>query len=333
MPKDVMHRTKLIVLYDYFKVHTDEQHPKGIKDIISHLESCSIPCERKAIYDDIEALRSVGADIVMTREGNRTVYFLASRTFETAELKMLVDIIGASRFITARKSSSLIRKIGTLCSEEEAKSLSREIILTGRVKTENETIYLNVDMIHTAFREGSRISFKYFNYDHQKKKQYRNLGSPYNVVPVALVWNNDNYYLVAYRDGIGEMRHFRVDKMDSVTLGSALTPDEKKLVRDYDTSRFSRVIFDMYGGDAVRVELSCTEPLVNSMLDRFGLDLVLRNGENGQFLFNVEVELSPTFFAWVTTFGGDVKLLSPQSAVDGFRVHLEKIMASIGDEK
>ncbi len=331
MPKHMMHRTKLIVLYDYFKTYTDEQHPKGAKEIIEYLEACSIPCERKAIYSDIEALRSVGADIVMTREGKRTVYFLASRTFETAELKMLVDIIGASRFMTAKKSSSLISKIGTLCSEEEAKSLSRQVILSGRVKTENEIIYLNVDMIHTAFREGTRISFRYFNYDYQKKKQYRNSGAPYVVIPVALVWNNDNYYLVAYRDGVGEMRHFRVDKMDSVSLGAELNPDEKKFVKDYDTSRFSRVIFDMYGGDAVRVELSCTESLVNSMLDRFGLDLVLRKGENGEVLFNVEVELSPTFFAWVSTFGGDVKLLSPKFALDGFREHIKKITASFGE--
>jgi len=188
-------------------------------------------------------------------------------------------------------------------------------------------------MIHASFREGTRLSFRYFNYDYKKKKQYRNGGLPYDVIPVALVWNNDNYYLVAYRTGVGQIRHFRVDKMDGVALSEALTPSEKKLVKEYDRSRFSRVIFDMFGGDAVRVEISCTEELVNSMLDRFGLDLVLRKGENGECLFNVEVELSPTFFAWVSTFGGDVKLLSPQSAVDGFREHIERIMASIGDKQ
>lgn len=333
MPKHMMHKTKLLVLYEYFQKYTDELHPKGTRDIISYLEGCSIPCERKAIYADIEALRSFGADIVMTREGKRTVYFLAGRTFETAELKMLVDIVGASRFITSKKSSALIRKIGTLCSENEAKSLSRQVIISGLVKTENERIFLNVDMIHASFREWTRLSFRYFNYDYKKNKQYRNSGKPYDVIPVALVWNNDKYYLVAQRYGSGEMRHFRVDKMDGVVLGEALTPAEKKFVKGYDTSRFSRVIFDMYGGDSVRVELSCTESLVNAMLDRFGLDLVMRKGDDGRFLFNVEVELSPTFFAWVSTFAGDLHLLSPEAAVNGFKEHIGKIVASLETSK
>ena len=332
MAKGQMQKTKLLEIYDYLQKNTDENHGVTRDEIISYLNSCGIACERKAVYTDIEALQSYGADIVQMRNGNKTVYSLASRIFETAELKMLVDIIGASRFMTVKKSGELIRKIETLCSVHEAKSLSRNVYLTGRVKTVNEIIYVNIDKIHTAFNEEKTILFKYFNYDWRKRKVYRNNGELSEAVPVALVWNNDNYYLVAYNSENGTVRHFRVDKMESISEGRELTSEERDYCKKYDTSKFSKMVFDMFGGEPLRVELSCTEKVINSMYDRFGLDLVMKKGENGRFVFNVLVELSPTFYAWISTFKGEVKLLSPESAVTGYREHIESIVKSFDED-
>ena len=333
MARQQMQKNKLLLLKDYFEKNCDESHGASTADIIDYLEGCGISCERKSVYSDIEALRSYGMDISQERDGKRTVYYLLNRTFETPELKMLVDIIGASRFVTPKKSEALIRKIETLCSVHDAKTLSRYVYLTGRVKAGNEIIYLNVDKIHTSFNEGCAITFKYFFYNAKKEKVYRHDGKKYEVVPVALVWNNDKYYLIAIdreKDGI---KHFRVDKMDSIKLGERMTERESELCRNYDTSRFSKVVFDMFGGEAERVELSVPDRLVDAMLDRFGMDLVLLCSDNGDYKFSVEVELSPTFYAWVDTFGGEVKILSPEKALSDYRGHIEKLVASINGDK
>ncbi len=332
MAKGQMQKNKLLLLKDYFEKNSDENHGVSTAEIISYLEGCGISCERKSVYSDIEALRSYGMDISQERDGKRTVYYLLGRTFETPELKMLVDIIGASRFVTPKKSEALIRKIETLCSVHDAKSLSRYVYLTGRVKTGNEIIYLNVDKIHTAFNEGCSITFKYFFYNVKKEKVYKHSGKRYEVVPVALVWNNDKYYLAALDRETGFVKHFRVDKMDTIRLGDKATARESELCLKYDTSRFSKVVFDMFGGESERIELSASEHLVDAMYDRFGLDLVLLKGEGDNYVFSVEVELSPTFYAWVDTFEGEVKILSPEKAVDGYRGHLEKLILSIGEK-
>lgn len=332
MARQQMQKNKLLLLKDYFEKNCDENHGVSTSEIIDYLSGCGISCERKSVYSDIEALRSYGMDISQERDGKRTVYYLLNRTFETAELKMLVDIIGASRFVTPKKSEALIRKIETLCSAHDAKSLSRYVYLTGRVKAGNEIIYLNVDKIHTSFNERCSITFKYFFYDAKKEKVYRHDGKKYEAVPVALVWNNDKYYLVALERETGVIKHFRVDKMDNIKLGDEASAQEMELCRKYDTSRLSRVVFDMFGGETERVELSVPEKLVDLMYDRFGLDLVLLKGAENNYVFSVEVELSPTFYAWIDTFEGDVKITSPEKAVTKYREHLEKLLLSIGEK-
>ena len=329
MAKQQMQKTKLLELYDYFKTYTDEEHGVGIDDIISHLASLGISAERKSVYSDIEALISWGADIIQKREGRKSVYFLASRDFETAELKMLVDIIGASRFVTAKKSQQLIQKIGTLCSVYDAKKLSRQVKLAGRVKTANEIIYLNVDKIHTSFNEERLISFRYFSHDSQKKKVYRREGREYVVVPLTLLWNNDNYYLVAHDLEKKAERHFRVDKMENVELLGKKNEKERALCEKFDSAKLSKRVFDMFAGVPERVELRVNSGLVSNMFDRFGEDIVLRHSEGDSFEFTVDVELSPSFYAWLSNFEGQVKIIAPRSAVDAHREHVEKIMNSL----
>ncbi len=329
MAKQQMQKNKLLLLLDYFERYTDEEHTAGVEELISYLASHGISAERKAIYSDIDSLISYGADIIKTRVGRATGYYLASRVFETAELKMLVDIIEASRFVTAKKSEQLISKIETLCSVHDAKKLSRHVYMTGRVKAPSEIIYLSVDKIHSAFVEECSIEFKYFYYNWKKEKCYRRDGALYKVVPLALMWNNDNYYLIAM--GESGTRHFRVDKMECVSISSKLTESERESVKKFDPARYSKSVFDMYGGERLRVELSVPEILVGSMFDRFGMDAVVRRGENSEFILSVEVELSPSFFAWISTFEGQVQIVSPDTAISCHREHIKKMLLSVKD--
>ncbi len=327
-----MQKTKLLALVDFFEKYTDESHAASTEEIIDYLSSVGISCERKSFYSDIEALNYHGLDIISVRQGRGTKYYLASRTFETAELKMLVDIIGASRFVTAKKSEQLISKIETLCSKHDAAKLSRHVYITGRVKATSEIIYLSVDKIHASFAEDCSIEFKYFYYNWKKEKCYRRDGETYKVVPLALMWNNDNYYLVAHDKKADDIRHFRVDKMENVTLSEKLDEKEMKVRENFNPAAYSKSVFDMYGGERTRVEISSPEKFIGNMFDRFGMDIVLRKGESGDFIISAEVELGPSFFAWMSTFEGEVKIVSPDTALDAHREHLEKIMASIKEK-
>jgi predicted DNA-binding transcriptional regulator YafY len=329
MAKKQMQKAKLLVLYEYLKDYTDEEHGVSVEDIIEHLSKSGISAERKSIYSDIDALVTFGVDIISRREGKKNVYFLASRLFEIAELKMLVDIISASRFTTPKKSEKIIKKLESLCSKQEARQLSRQTYITGRVKNANEIIYLNVDKIHSAFTENCSIKFKYFYYDWKKEKSYRRDGALYDAVPLSLLWNNDNYYLVAFDRTAGEERHFRVDKMEKVSLFTPLTADERELRDSFDQAKFSKRVFDMFGGESALVELAVPETLVSNMYDKFGMDIVLRRLDQNHFSFVTEVELSPSFFAWISNFEGEIKILSPERAREKHKLHIEKLLKSV----
>ncbi len=323
-----MQKTKLLEVLRYFEAYTDEEHDVTVEQLISHLESLGISAERKSVYSDIETLMSYGADIVKQRHGRITGYYLACRDFETAELKMLVDIVEASRFVTAKKSEQLISKIKKLCSIHDAKKLSPRVYMSDRVKAPSEVIYLNVDKIHSALADFSSISFMYFHYNWKKEKEYRRNGDLHRVVPLSLMWNNDNYYLVAHDKLSDGIRHFRVDKMERVALDQKLSDGERAILENFDPAAYSKSVFDMYAGKLNRIELRVPEGLVGNMFDRFGMDIVLRKDGDG-FVFSAEVALSPSFFAWLSTFEGDVKIVSPESAVAAFASHIEKIKNSL----
>lgn len=326
MSKQHMQKNKLLVLLDYFKKYTDEEHGVSVEDIIEHLKACGIPCERKSIYSDIESLQNYGVDIVKERVGRSTVYYLASREFETAEIKMLADIIQSSRFITPKKSEELIGKIQTLCSVHDAKLMSRQVLITGRAKAVNEIIYINIDKIHAALNSSSAISFKYFYYNHEKKKCYRK--DFYEAVPLALIWNNDNYYLAAFDRVEKKKKHYRVDRMEKVELAGKRRDEEEILFKGFDSTKYSKCVFDMLSGEEERVRLSFPEKFVGAMFDRFGFDVVIAKEENDRYSMSVSLELSPAFFAWLSTFEGEVVISESESARRAFLEHIEKIRKS-----
>ncbi len=327
MPRSEKQKEKLIRLLEYFISETDECHGRSMKEIISHLDSLDIRAERKSIYDDMLVLSELGFPIITLPE-KPPKYTLSERPFELAELKLLVDAVESSKFITTEKSRTIIEKLRVFAGKYHSRELSRGVFVDDRIKTENDSTIENIDKIHKALNGSLGVSFKYFDYTKQKKKIYRHGGAEYRVLPRGLIWSEEKYYLVAYdlRDMID--KNFRVDKMDAVSLLDKIQPEES--LKKFNPAKYSRKIFGMYGGREELVTFECKEHLASVCIDRFGEEPTFFPTEDG-FRFSSRVLVSPTFFSWVMSFLGDMRIISPESvkkelssAVDKIRESLEK---------
>jgi len=316
MPMSSFQRTKLLHLQSILLDKTDEQNPLTTQEIISELATYDIHVERKTLYNDIEILRQYGLDIV-TQKSSVSYHFVANRQFELPELKLLVDAVQSSRFITEKKSEELIGKLSSLTSQAQAQSLKRQIHVTDRLKSINEQSYYSVDAIHAAVNDGKKVTFKYFDYDVHKKRVFRKDGAIYEVTPVTLCWDSDKYYLVAYNAEHNGLRNYRVDRMDNVTMleENADKFDRKK----FSVAEHIKGMFGMFGGEVVRATLSFDNNFVNVVLDYFGKDVTITPRANGRFEVSVDVTASPVFLGWIFQFGGKAQILSPGSLVDAMR--------------
>lgn len=326
MPKSSGQKLKLLYLLDYLRRETDAEHPAAVGDIISYLDTVGISAERKSIYDDINRLCEYGYDIERAHDV-RAGYYMASGSFEQAELKLLVDAVQSSKFITERKSRALIRKLESLTSRYNASALERQVFVMGRNKTENGAVVYSIDALHEAIAREKRITFKYFDINLKKEKVYRHSGALYEVSPWALIWDDENYYLVACDSASGEMRHYRVDKMAYIRI-----TDKPRLGRekynDLDMASLTKRTFGMFSGEDTRVTLECDVSLAGMIFDRFGTDVVTNDMGNGSFTVAVQVSLSPNFYSWVACFNGRMRVSAPESAVTGYTVFLEKALAA-----
>ncbi|MBQ4317410.1 MAG: WYL domain-containing transcriptional regulator [Clostridia bacterium] len=322
MPRSANQKKKLSILRSAFLERSDETHPLTMKDLIDTLASHGISAERKSVYNDIEALRELGLDICTVR-GKTTGYFLGSRDFELPELKMLVDAVRASKFISEKKSARLIKKLSSLANVHDRKALNRAVFVSNRAKTENESTYYTVDAIHEAMEDNKNITFKYFRWTSEKKKEFRKNGERYNVSPWSLVWDDSNYYLIGYDLDSCEIRHYRVDKMWQPEITKTERSGEEEY-KKYDISSYSGAVFGMFGGKPERVTLSCDNRLANVMLDRFGSDITLLKDGDGRFKITVTVVPSPIFLGWVISFGGEVEIISPDFVANEMKTLLEK---------
>lgn len=322
MPRSANQKKKLTILRSVLLERSDETHPLTMKELIDALAAHGIAAERKSIYNDLESLRELGMDICTVR-GKTTGYFVGSRDFELPELKMLVDAVRASKFITEKKSALLIKKLASLANVHDRRALNRAVFVSNRVKSENEDIYYTIDSIHEAMENNLNISFKYFSWTADKKKELRRNGERYNVSPWSLVWDDSNYYLVGFDIDSGAIRHYRVDKM----LKAVITDTERSgrtEFEKYDIASYSGAVFGMFGGKPERVTISCANRLANVMLDRFGSDIPMLKDGDDRFRITVTVVPSPIFLGWVASFGGDVKILSPESIANDFAGILAK---------
>lgn len=317
-------KLKSLLLMNYLLQNTDEDHTVTVAQMVEYLDQNGIAAERKGIYNDLETLRQWGLDIEY-RKTPTNGYYVASREFQLPELKLLVDAVQSSKFLSLRKSNELIAKLEKLASRYQAQELRRQVYVAHRIKTMNESIYYNVDALHSAIAAGSRITFKYFDWDATGKKRHRHGGALYQVSPWALLWDDENYYLVGYDSEHKERRHYRVDKMESITQTG-----EKRLgqleFKDFDPAAYARKVFGMYSGDPVSVRLRFAPDMVNVVYDRFGRDQMLIPVADGRFEINADIVPSPQFYAWLTGLGQNVTILSPASVVEGFRGHLQSVL-------
>ncbi|MBQ8525993.1 MAG: WYL domain-containing protein [Clostridia bacterium] len=321
MAKSSMQKLKLLYLYTMLMEKTDENHPMTVKDMISELAKYGINAERKSIYDDLELLSDVyGMDIVQVK--SKTFgYYVGSRQFELAELKLLVDSVQSAKFMTAKKSLSLISKIEQLAGHYDAQLLRRQVYVTNRVKAANENIYYNVDRIHDAIARNRRITFKYFEWTMDKTKKYRKDGQLYTETPISLTWDDENYYLITYKQKYNSFTHYRVDKMECISI----TDDERIMPeKEFDPAEYSKKVFLMFGGQEENVTVEFDASLAGVVIDRFGMDVSMHRTDDNRFSANLRVAVSNQFLAWIMNFGTKAKIIAPKSVADKFVQLLEE---------
>ena len=307
-------KLKMLYLARIFSEETDERHALTMPQIRSKLAACGVNADRKTLYQDFEELRSFGMDIIAERIGRDSYYYLGSRAFELPELKLLVDSVQSAKFITDKKSGQLIRKLEGLVSRHEGKLLQRQVVISGRVKTMNESIYYNVDKLHDAIGAGCQIRFKYYQWNVHKEMVLRKGGAWYQVSPWVLMWDNENYYLVAYDSEDQKIKHYRVDKMLEISV-----TDEKRLGQEafgkFDMPRYSRSLFGMFGGDEVKVTLEVRNDLAGVMIDRFGKDIPMIPIDSERFKAIVTVAVSRQFLGWLIALGDGIRITGPDTVV------------------
>lgn len=325
MAKSENQKLKLLYIAQILKEDTDAGHPITTRALIERLENLDIKAERKSIYSDMECLRQFGMDIEYVSSRSEGGYYLASREFELAELKILVDMVQSSRFLTKKKSRELIKKLEGMAGRHDASQLQRTVYVGSRAKAENETVYYGVDMIHRAIQENKGISFQYFEYTVGKELQYKKGGERYHVSPYYLTWQNENYYLIGVDERIGGIRHYRVDRMKKIEL---LADDRQaqELFRDFDIAEYTKGAFGMFGGTKTSVLLECHNSLAGVLIDRFGRELPIRKSDGEYFTARIDVALSSQFYGWLAGLGNRTKILSPDTAVKEYEAYLKEII-------
>lgn len=328
MPKSPNQKLKLPYLQQIMLRETDDEHALNMTQIRDMLASMDVSAERKSVYADLQDLEKLGTEVVGEQIGRDYYYRVASRQFELPELKLLVDAIQSSKFITARKSTELISKLESLVSRHEAKKLHRQVYVNGRIKTMNESIYYSVDTIHSAIAENRQIAFTYCEWNTKGELVPRNNGQVYCISPWALMWEDENYYLVGYdpspKPGQSHIKHYRVDKMKSIAMTSDMR-EGREAFEGFDMAEYSKMSFGMFGGQIEKVRIKFADSMVGIFYDRFGQDISVRSDGDGYSHINVDVAVSPQFYGWIFSLGSQVKIVGPDKVVDGMRVYIANI--------
>ena len=326
MPKSDNQKLKIFYILDYLQKNSHQEHPvraAELQDMLS--QQHNIACERKTIYSDIAALQDYGVDIV-SLPGKGGGYYIASRNFELPELKLLIDAVLSSKFLTEKKSRELIEKLCSQCSVYDARLMRRDVLVSGRVKSMNETIYYNVDAIQDAIAENRQIRFRYFDFDLNRERKYRD--REYLASPYGLCQDNENCYLLAHSPRHGATS-YRVDRMSDIQI-----LEEPRIpcpeLTGKALNQYANRLFQMYSGETADVKLRFHRSLVNVVIDRFGRVILLIPDGEEHFVFTVNVAVSPMFLSWVIGFGSKAKILYPQSVVDACKAMCQEALAQYG---
>lgn len=316
-------KLKIMYLMKILLEETDEDHDLTLNEIVEKLKAYNVTAERKSLYNDIENLRTFGLDIIGMQYGKTYHYKVASRQFQLVELKLLVDAVQSSRFITEKKSDELIAKLESYASKYEAKKLARQVNVNGRVKTMNERIYYSVDKIHEALNEESQIKFQYFTWTADKKMELKHGGAYYSVSPWALCWDDEKYYLVGYDNREYKIKHFRVDKMADVSVVYEEREGKEEFSK-MQMSEYTNRLFGMFDGNLETVTLLCENHAANVIIDRFGTDIPLMKTDAEHFTVRVRVSVSKLFLSWIMAIPG-VKIVAPERTVDMMKSEIKRL--------
>ena len=317
-------KLKMLYLVKIFSEETDDSHALSLQEIVDRLEAYGVNAERKTLYKDFGELEKFGLEILSEQSGRNVLYHLATRRFELPELKLLVDAVQGSRFITEKKSRQLIKKLESLASIYEAQRLQRQVLITGRIKAMNESIFYNVDMLHEAINADRQIRFQYFQWNVRREQELRHGGEWYRISPWCLLWDDENYYLVAYDANDRKIKHYRVDKI--LRLSITDKPREgKQQFKEFDAAKYTRSLFGMYGGKLTRVTLEGRSNMVGPLIDRFGKDITIQPIDDDTFTASVEVSASRHFIAWIIALGDGVRITGPKSLVEDMRAEAKRL--------
>ena len=324
MAAGVNQKLKMLYLSRILSDETDQDHGLTAQEIIDRLEAYGVNEDRKTLYRDLAELDRFGMEILSQQNGRTVRYCLSDRTFELPELKLLVDSVQASKFITEKKSRALIRKLESLVSVHEAKHLHRQVLISGRVKTMNESIYYSVDKLHEAINSGKQIRFQYGQWNVRKQMELRHEGVWYQVSPWCMMWDDENYYLVAYDAVERKIKHYRVDKMLHLSI-TKLPREGRDEFRQFDAAKYTRQIFGMFGGEVMRVSLEGRNSMVGVLIDRFGTDLSIQPKDGEHFTASVDVAVSRHFLGWIIALGDGIRITGPEPLVEQLKAETRRL--------
>ena len=319
-------KLRLLYIYQHLLRYSDQDHPISTPELLKFLkDKYGMNVNRTTLPNDFAMMEKAGIhfEVIKSRQNK---YYYDDRLFDIAELKLLIDAVSSSKFITEKKSKELIQKLTTLTSEYNAERLRRHITVEGRVKSENEKAFYILDRINEAIDRGCKVSFQYADYNIRKRKVVRNDGVPYVVSPYALVWDGDYYYMIGYCDNREHMRHFRLDRI--YRIPTVLTNEEAvPEPADFHLADYMQKIFRMYGGDEiVEVDLLCEASIMNAIIDQFGANVRTKEVDENHFKATVTVTPSPTFYRWVFGWNGNMKIIGPEQVREGYKVMIKKAL-------
>lgn len=329
--KGVNQKQKMLYLMKIFSEETDDTHFLSMTEIIQRLADNGITADRKTLYVDFDELRKFGLDILMEKVGRIYCYHLGSREFELPELKLLVDAVQSAKSITDKKSRELIKKLEGLVSKYEARQLNRQVIISGRIKSMNESIYYNVDTLYEAIGADRQIRFKYVQWNIRKETSLRRDGVWYQVSPWALMWADENYYLVGYDAADDKIKHYRVDKMLKISLAAEKREGQDQY-KKFNMPRYTKSLFGMFGGEETRVTLEAENSMVGVLIDRFGKDIIISPVDGTRFRTTVTVAVSRQFLGWIIALGGGVKIIGPDEVTAQMRAEAARLVSQYGAE-
>ena len=324
MPKGTNQKFKLYRLAQIMLEKTDEEHYITMPEIMESLAGYDITADRKSIYADLRDLSVLGIEVEGEPVGNRYHYHVVNRTFELPELKLLVDAIQSSKFITEKKTNALIKKKEKMVSEYDAQKLQRQVYVSGRIKTMNESIYYTVDTIHNAISENKKIEFQYYQWNVKKEMELRHNGAWYHISPWGLSWDDENYYLVGYDSEVEKIKHYRVDKMLHIRLSSE-NREGKEFFNKLDMADYAKKSFGMFGGKEQTVKLLVKNNLAGVIIDRFGKNLILFPADDDHFTVNVDVHVSRQFLGWAFSLGDGIKIVGSDDVVEQMHTEIERL--------